>query len=215
MIGFLRKDFYCLMSIYKKNLLLVVLLYAILTLATKQTFFLYFLIWMMGFYSLSAVTLDDSCGWNRYARTLPASPKKIVAARFLMTAGMTFAGAVVGIVMGCILAVVHGANLEEIAVVVVIVTGIALVTMGIMLPAAYKWGMEKARNGFLALFLVVFIVPLLMEKGFVDDASLQAALAWMDAQPVWVLSGGALLIALVVYLLGYGIACGIYTRKEY
>lgn len=215
MIGFLRKDFYCLMSIYKKNLLLVVLLYAILTLATKQTFFIGFLVWMMGFYSLSAVTLDDSCGWNRYARTLPASPSKIVAARFLMTAAMTLCGAVAGIAMGCILVLVHGGNLAEIITVVLVVTGVALLTMGIMLPAAYKWGMEKARNGFLALFLVVFIVPLLMEKGFVDDASLQAALAWMDAQPVWVLSGGALLIALVVYLLGYGIACGIYTRKEY
>lgn len=215
MIGFLRKDFYCLMSLYKKNLMLVVLLYAVLTVATKQTFFIGFLVWMMGFYSLSAVTLDDSCGWNRYARTLPASPSKIVAARFLMTAAMTLCGAVLGIVMGCILVLVHGGNLAEIITVVLVVTGVALLTMGIMLPAAYKWGMEKARNGFVALFLVVFLVPLLMEKGFVDDASLRAALAWMDAQPVWVLSGGALLIALVVYLLGYGIASGIYTRKEY
>ena len=215
MIGFLRKDFYCLMSLYKRNLSLVILLYAVLTLVTKQTFFLYFLIWMMGFYSLSAVTLDDSCGWNRYARTLPASPWKIVGARFLMTAGMTVTGAVVGIVMGCILALVHGSNLEEIVVVVAIITGVALLTMGIMLPAAYKWGMEKARNGFLALFLVVFLVPLLMERGFLDDASLRSFFAWADAQPVWLLSGGALLIALVVYLLGYGIACGIYARKEY
>lgn len=215
MIGFLRKDFYCLMNLYKKNLILVVLLYAVLTLATKQTFFIGFLVWMMGFYSLSAVTLDDSCGWNRYARTLPASPKKIVAARFLMTAGMTLGGAVAGIVMGIILVLVHGGNPGEIVAVVSVVAGVALLTMGIMLPAAYKWGMEKARNGFIALFLVVFLVPLLMEKGVVDDASLQAVLAWMDAQPVWVLGGGALLVALVIYLLGYSVACGIYARKEF
>ena len=215
MIGFLRKDFYCLMSLYKKNLILVVVLYAVLTVSTKQTFFIGFLVWMMGFYSLSAVTLDDSCGWNRYARTLPASPKKVMAARFLMTAAMTLCGAVLGIAMGIILVLVHGGNPGEIVAVVSVVTGVALLTMGIMLPAAYKWGVEKARNGFLALFLVVFLVPLLMEKGAVDDAALRSALAWMDAQPVWVLSGGALLIALVVYLLGYGIACGIYRRKEF
>lgn len=215
MIGFLRKDFYCLMSLYKKNLMLVVLLYAVLTLVTKQTFFIGFLVWMMGFYSLSAVTLDDSCGWNRYARTLPASPSKIVAARFLMTAAMTLCGTVLGIVMGIALVLVHGGNLGEIVAVVSMITGVALLTMGIMLPAAYKWGMEKARNGFLAFFLVVFLVPLLMEKGAVDDAPLRAALAWMDAQPVWLLSGGAVLIALVIYALGCGIACGIYTRKEF
>ena len=215
MIGFLKKDFYCLMSLYKKNLILVVLLYAVLTVATKQTFFIGFLVWMMGFYSLSAVTLDDSCGWNRYARTLPASPKKVMAARFLMTAAMTLCGAVLGIAMGVILVLVHGGNPGEIVAVVSVVTGLALLTMGILLPAAYKWGVEKARNGFLALFLAVFLVPLLMEKGVMDDASLRSALAWMDTQPVWVLSGGVLLAALVIYVLGYWAACGIYARKEF
>ena len=73
MIGFLKKDVYCLASLYKKNLVLVYVLYAVLTIATDNLFFLYFMIWLMGFYAISAISLDNSCGWDRFARTLPAT----------------------------------------------------------------------------------------------------------------------------------------------
>ena len=85
MLGFLRKDFYMLYGAYKKNLLLVFLLYAALVLVMKNTFLLAILIWLMAFYGLSAITMDDSCGWDRYARTLPVSSGAVITARFLTT----------------------------------------------------------------------------------------------------------------------------------
>ena len=48
MTGFLRKDIYSLCSMYRKNLILVFLLYTVMTLAMNVTFLLYMMIWLMG-----------------------------------------------------------------------------------------------------------------------------------------------------------------------
>lgn len=49
MRGLIYKDFDTLMEVYKKNLLLVAVLYGFMAVAMKNDFFLYFSIWMMGF----------------------------------------------------------------------------------------------------------------------------------------------------------------------
>ena len=71
MKGLLRKELSGLWSLYRKTLPMISVLYAVLYVTTKQDFFLYFGVWMMLFYSLSSMSLDESCGCGRYARTLP------------------------------------------------------------------------------------------------------------------------------------------------
>ena len=125
MIGFFRKDFYALASLYKKNLALVFVLYVVLTVSTGNPFFLYFLIWMLGFYSLSAISLDQSCGWDRYARTLPASPRQVVAARYLITVGFMALGAALALAVQLIALDGQQAALETVGA-VPLVTAIAI-----------------------------------------------------------------------------------------
>ena len=214
MIGFLRKDFYALTSLYKKNLALVFVLYVVLTVSTGNPFFLYFLIWMMGFYSLSAISLDQGCGWDRYARTLPSSPRQVVAARYLITVGSMAAGAALALAVHLIAIDGQQSALEAVGAVPV-VTAVSIVTISIMMPAAYKWGIEKARNGFLALFAVVFAVPLLMEQGVLDDAVLTRALSWLDTVPVGLLTVSVLAAAALVCWISYEIAWRIYRKQEF
>ena len=214
MIGFFRKDFYALASLYKKNLALVFVLYIVLTVSTGNPFFLYFLIWMLGFYSLSAISLDQSCGWDRYARTLPASPRQVVAARYLITVGFMAVGAALALAVQLIALDGQQAALETVGA-VPLVTAIAIVIISIMLPAAYKWGMEKARNGFLALFAAVFAVPLLMEQGVLDDAFLERALNWLNAVSPAALVCFSLAAAILVCWISYEIAWRIYKKQEF
>lgn len=215
MTGFLKKDFYSLASLYKKNLLLVYVLYTVLTLATDNLFFLYFMIWLMGFYAMSAISLDASCSWDRYARTLPASTGQIVGARYLITMGMVLSGAVLALVLGIANFFLRGGNLAEVAVTVCIISGIALAMIGLLLPAAYKWGVEKARNGFLALFLLVFLLPLLMEQGIFDDAALKQAGNWLDMQSPGMLMAASLGLGILACGVGFALSCGVYRKKEF
>ena len=108
MRGLIYKDFDTLMEVYKKNLLLVAVLYGFMAVAMKNDFFLYFSIWMMGFYGLTAFSLDTQCGWDRYARTLPIQDWKIVAAKFVT--GLLYIGIAVAysIVMGVVSRIVNG-----------------------------------------------------------------------------------------------------------
>src|SRR5699024_12207349 len=71
----------------KKNLVLVAVIYGALSVVTRNNFFLFFGIWMMGFYSLSSFSLDAASCWGRYARSLPISDRQIVGAKFLAEIG--------------------------------------------------------------------------------------------------------------------------------
>ena len=91
MKGLFLKDLYGLMGLYKKNLILIALVYGLMGIAGNLPFFFYISVWMMGSYILSAITLDQQCGWDRYARTLPVSAGQIVGAKFLV--GLAFVAA--------------------------------------------------------------------------------------------------------------------------
>ena len=69
MLGFLRKDFYMLYGAYKKNLLLVFLLYAALVLVMKNTFLLAILIWLMAFYGLICAPTRWCCRPTSHTHT--------------------------------------------------------------------------------------------------------------------------------------------------
>ena len=215
MTGFLRKDIYSLCSMYRKNLILVFLLYTVMTLAMNVTFLLYMMIWLMGFYSLSAITLDESSGWDRYARTLPASAGQIIGARFLATLLMVAVGVVFSLAVGLAACLMRKEAMGELLFAVPVVTAVALVCIGLLLPAAYKWGVEKARNTFLLLFMLVFFVPALLEKKMGGEAMLQKAAAFLDEQPPALLLGGALAIGLAVFFLGYLLSCTVYRNKVF
>lgn len=88
MKGLFLKDLYGLMGLYKKNLILIALAYGVMGIAGNMPFFFYMSVWLMGSYILSAITLDQQCGWDRYARTLPVSAGQIVGAKFLV--GLAF-----------------------------------------------------------------------------------------------------------------------------
>lgn len=215
MIGFLRKDVYMLWEVYKKNFLLVFILYAALVLVTKNTFFLSILIWLMAFYGLSAITMDDSCGWDRYARTLPVSCGEVIAARFLAT--LLFLGIAVAyaLLIGSILCfVLDSGDMGELSATVTLVTSVTLACTGILLPAAYKWGVEKVRNTFVLVFLLVFLTPVLLKK--MPGASFVTMLMnWLEDAPLAALSAAALGMGLLVFAVGGWVSAGIYAKKEF
>ena len=215
MLGFLRKDFYMLYGAYKKNLLLVFLLYAALVRVMKITFLLAILIWLMAFYGLSAITMDDSCGWDRYARTLPVSSGAVITARFLTILLLLGVAVAYSLILGGILHLfLDYDGIGDLLLTIALVTSAALATTGILLPAAYKWGVDKVRNTFMLVFILVFLTPVLLKK-WLGTGLTDSLLRWLEELSPTALSAAALGVGLLVFALGGWVSARIYAKKEF
>lgn len=221
MRGLIYKDFDTLMEVYKKNLLLVAVLYGFMTVAMKNDFFLYFSIWMMGFYGLTAFSLDTQCGWDRYARTLPIQDWKIVAAKFVT--GLLYIGIAVAysIVMGVVSRIVNGTlahSWGELLATVGLITAIVVASTSIMYFLAVKFSPEKARTYFVIVFMAIFAGFFLLDRaGILEDfpvERLQTFGLWLEGNAALAVLL-ALLAAAVVLLVMLAAACGVYRRKEF
>lgn len=215
MIGVFRKDCYMIFGAFGKNLLLVSVMYAALVLMMKNISFLAILIWITAFYGLSLITMDNTCGWDCYARTLPVSSGAVIAARFLVTLLLMFVAAGYALVLGAVLYFfMDYGEIGELLTTVALVTAAALVVVGLLLPAAYKWGVEKVRNTFLLVFMLVFLTPTLLRKwlgsGFAEEIDNR-----LEGLTDTTIAAGALVAGLLVFAFGGWLSSRIYAKKEF
>ena len=215
MIGMIIKELLTIWDLYRKNMLLVLVIYAGIGIMTGNTFFCCFLIWMTSFYCLGSITAEQNTGWDNYVHTLPVDPKDVVigkyAAYLLILLGSTvfsFALCLISFAMG-------KANMEECLAVMAAFFALSLVSTSIMLPAAWKWGVEKARNGILLLWGAVTVLAIFF--GTKSAASADAAIAGLIT---W-LNHNALLftiilcaVVLAILLASMFISCRVYEGKR-
>ena len=220
MKGLLYKEVVSLLGLYRKNLVLVAVIYGALSVMTKNNFFLFFGIWMMGFYSLSSFSLDDTSGWGRYARTLPISDKQIIGAKFLLALVFMTIALVYALAIGAVCWMVDPASFDWADVFggILLVTAVALLSVGLMFFLAVKFGPDKSRNYFMVLALAVFAIFFLAgQMGLLEaptEGELAAALAWVGGHMALVVLG-ALALAVLVFFLCYLASCAVYRRKEF
>lgn len=217
MKGLFLKDWYGLLGMYKKNLMLVLVLYAALSLILNMPFFLFMTPWLLGFYTLSSFSLDESCRWNLYARTLPVSSRQIVGGKFLLAISWILPGTIYAGVVGAAVCLLHpGETLaSDMAVSSVVVGVIAIDMISILLAMTFRAGVEKARSLFFLIFIGFFLIIFLGGQiGMLDDARLVAVLASIAAFPLlWAL--GALAVAILIPVICFSLSCRIYANKEF
>ncbi len=214
MKGFVRKDLSILLGMYKKNLLFIFLLYAVLVLVTQTNFFIYFTILMVGFYSISSLTMDQSCSWDRYARTLPVSTKQIMAGKFVVTLLFIAAATIYGLVLSALNTWIHGIAFGPMLPPLFAFCAISLMCMGILLPCSLKWGVDKARNSLVLICLLLYVIPALFGDRLAAYFPMDTLLVFVQGNLLWIVV--ALFVASVmVYLIGYGLSCRIYAKKEF
>ena len=217
MKGLFLKDWYGLLGMYKKNLMLVLVLYAALSLILNMPFFLFMTPWLLGFYTLSSFSLDESCRWNLYARTLPVSSRQIVGGKFLLAISWILPGTIYAGVVGAAVCLLHpGETLaSDMAVSSVVVGVIAIDMISILLAMTFRAGVEKARSLFFLIFIGFFLIIFLGGQiGMLDDAGLVAVLASIAAFPLlWAL--GALAVAILIPVICFSLSCRIYANKEF
>jgi ABC-2 type transport system permease protein len=217
MKGLLCKDWAILVNSYKKNFLIMVVLYLGMAVCLHMDYLCYALVAVCGVYAASTMNFDDSAHWDTYARTLPVTPGQVVGCKYLLGLLFTLFGSVCAAV-GIFLAGQYTDVLEA-AFSILVIAAFSLLLFAVNMPFSYKFGAVRAGTWvylvtFFGVFLIIFAMehlPYLQRSSVISQLdALGNALA---AQPVLLLLPSA--AVLLLYLGSWALSVQIYQRKEF
>ena len=214
MLGLLLKDFYSLRTYFKRQALVMVIAYAVLSIWLQSLSFLSSMLVMYGMMVyMTAFSVDEACQWNAYACTLPVSPRAAVAARLIVLLTMIWG---IGFVATAItlpfeLLLFDGSVLESFASFAVLAF-IYTVVGTISLPVFYKVGPERARMITTLMFILPFMVVIWVASAW--ETTFSQFIDWTAFS--WPLFIAACALILAVLCVGsFFAAVRIYCNKEF
>ncbi len=213
MIGFVYKDF----LILRRQILYYLFffgLYAVLAaIGAFPAMILSVMLTMTGMMlPMSSFSYDDLARWDRYAAATPAGRQGVVAGKYLFALGCILGSAAVVVLLqsALTLAGLTEGSMEEQLVGTLANVGVVLFIDAIILPIFVKFGAEKSRSIYMAIFVFIFggtmVLGQLSKNGSLPPAPAD-----------WLLSALPVVLALVVvggFVLSYFIAQGIMAKKE-
>ena len=159
MIGLMQKDLYLLQQTYKKSMVYIAALYLLLSVALKMPTFVQLFGWVLGFYMVSTVTMDNTSKWDLYATSLPVNRHQIVSSKYLLTMFLLLVGQVFS--LGCTgLLKLLGRLDADYSILETLLscsstTMISLLLLGLYLCLSYRFGVEKSRTIIMMLGVVM------------------------------------------------------------
>lgn len=220
MIGLLCKDQLTIWSGYRKNFILLVLLYSAMAFTMDTPFMLFALLFVGGMYTTSTLVFDEQSHWDAYVRTLPVSSGQIVGAKYLL-ALVWMGGLFVLAEFLLTLCDLFKGRLRENLVYnlsgCLITLGLVMAYYALSYLLSYKIGAVRARSGVILAIALIVAIALVSSKALEGvSASSSSLLPMMDETTVlFLLTGGSLGIGFVLFLLSWKISTLIYTKKEY
>lgn len=222
MKGLLYKDITILLGTYKKNMLLVMLLYAGIVWYTRLPYMAFAVVFLWGLYVSSTVSFDEQCHWDTYACTLPLTAAQLVGVKYLLTVLATLAGCVMSVVMLALLPLASAVakdvsalpDAAECLAGIAVSAGISLGIGMITLPISYRFGGAQSRS-WLGAFCIVACFAVVIIKQLLPDAEAEALatrFAGLLAHPA-LAAGIFFLVLAVLYTASYLICVKIYRQK--
>lgn len=215
MKGLLYKDISIMTRSFKGNILLLVALYGVLILATKEPYLAYAMTVVWGIYVSSTINYDEQAHWDAYAATLPVTPAQIVGSKYLLCAASTAIGAALSLAL-ILLAGVGGV---EYTLGILACAEVSVLMNALLMPITYRLGAARSRA-----YLMVIVFAIVFGACFVAQEILQnqtrAAFANMNvtlqSQTAIVVATIAisLFVTAVLYAISYTICVRIYAKKE-
>lgn len=223
MKGLLYKDFSVLANSYKRNALLVVVLYIVIVIASRQAYLAYALTVMGSIYASSTVSFDEQANWDAYARTMPVTARQIVGAKYLLCVLST---AVLGLVSTVLLLVLlpltaglagDAASLPAAAenmAGVLSCAGVSMLMTAVTLPFSYKYGGAKARSYMGVTFGVVFFLLIFAMNGM-PDPQRQTMITFLKNLNGAALPLAGILLIVVFVAISYAVCVRIYENSTH
>lgn len=225
MKGLLYKDWSLIAGGYKTNFLFLLVFYGLLTVAGRMTFLAYAMVFVVGMYASSTISMDENSHWDAYAHTLPVSPGQLVSVKYWLTLILTVASIPLSFFLIALIPAPKPTFLEA-ALGLTAACTVTLFYFSFVIPLSYKFGAAKARS-WVSIFLLVVafgpvaLFPLLPESTTAPiknaASSLDAAITanWSEAAFTIAVVGAMLLFSLVCMVISWAISVRIYTRKTY
>lgn len=219
MMGLLHKDQMTIWSSYRKNFLLVVVLYTAMAYTLDMAFMLFALVFMGGLYIASTLSFDEMSHWDAYARTLPVSPGQLVGAKYLLALGWMAGSFVLAEILLTVSDLFKGELQENLMYNLagcLVSLGLVLIYYALTLPLSYKLGAAKARSGVIvAIGISLGLVAFTSYATQSDSSSLASPVIAMDETSLLFFSGGLIAAGLVLFVISWWISTMIYTKKEF
>jgi ABC-2 type transport system permease protein len=153
--------------------------------------------------TINTFAYDELAKWDGYVLSLPIAKGRIVGAKYLFTVILSAAGALVTVLAG---EAASGGHLkpEELVAACAGACASPLLLCSILLPMFYKFGLQKARVAFIAVFLIPMVAMPLIEKSGFSVSGAQWMLL-LKLSPV---------ILIAVVAASFLISCKIMEHKE-
>ena len=215
MKGLLYKDISIMTRSFKGNILLLMALYGVLILVTREAYLAYAMTVVWGIYAASTINYDEQAHWDAYAATLPVTPGQVIGSKYLLCAASTAIGAVLSLAL-VFLAGVGGA---EYTLGILACAEVSVLMNALLMPITYRFGAAKSRAYLMIIvFAIVFgacfvAQEILQNRMLRDSANMDIALQSQTAIVVGAVALSLLLTA-VLYAISYTVCVRIYAKKE-
>ena len=215
MKGLLYKDISIMTRSFKGNILLLMALYGVLILVTREAYLAYAMTAVWGIYVASTINYDEQAHWYAYAATLPVTPGQVIGSKYLLCAASTAIGAVLSLAL-VFLAGVGGA---EYTLGILACAEVSVLMNALLMPITYRFGAAKSRAYLMIIvFAIVFgacfvAQEILQNRMLRDSANMDIALQSQTAIVVGAVALSLLLTA-VLYAISYTVCVRIYAKKE-
>lgn len=214
MLGLILKDIYTM----KKQLKIVALIsafYIFFAIAQNEVSFMAYMALFVNLgIAIATFSYDEKSNWEKYARVLPMSFKKMVQSRYVEELVLSALMLAILIPMGILFKQSDKEILEILSIIVAAISA-GIVMIAIMYPLIYKVGIEKARIAIFAIILVPAIAMLILGK-----MNILLTIEKLAENPfvnyisyhLYIICP---LIALVLLALSYLISIAVVGKKEY
>lgn len=207
MKGLLLKDWYVLLR-QTKWTLAVVLVYACLPLAGSQSFLSAFAIIFCAMLPLTLMSLDEKTGFDRYALALPCSRRDVVLSRYLLGLGAVSAVTLLLLVSAVSSLIYDKEDLLSSVCGTAPMLASGLLYLSILLPIAFRFGVEKARLWFV-LVTAVLAGSIAAVVGILPSEQ-TALISFIDSHGIlWLVPAALLLFGLSLLL-----SLRVYEKRE-
>lgn len=163
---------------------------------------------MSASYILNLFSYDEFYHWEKYLRVLPLSTKQVVVSRYA-TFGIT---ASVTAVISTVYLLVLNTPMQEILSVLLMTVVLNVYFAAVMIPVAYKWGIQKGRLIFMLVLGVssgLFVAGVLIIN---QQASMVAIASFYKMALLGV--GGLFLLLALGLLFSIHLSVKIVSKKE-
>lgn len=213
MKGLLLKDLFNLRRIMKQYFFVAALMFVWCIFLKNQLLFSMIMIIYSMMMLLTTMSYDESSQFNKYALTMPVTRRELAGEKYVLMLLLMVSGTAVGFVGGGLLSLfsrgeggwLSAENLASIAA----VSGVYILGFSFLLPAIFKYGVEKSRLLLAILYLFLFgaiygMFSFIRSKGLIISADTAGIFTVLAA-----------LLCLVVFAVSWMISVRIVEKKEW